>query len=87
MVTDREDLGFRMKVGYVRHQEAPGDSSEGLVLDGLEGLYAGRTGVREPDGSSIGDDGFNKGLVGEQQGLLLVAPGGTSQGFQYVKAL
>ena len=87
VVVDGENLNFGVKMGYVCHQEAPGDSPQGLVLNDLEGLNAGRAGVGEPDGSRVGENRLNEGLIGKEQGLFLVAPRGASQGLDDVQPL
>lgn len=54
----------------------------GLVLLDLEFFGVCRGEVREPGGAGIGENWANEGVVGEEEGFFLVAPGGASQTFK-----
>jgi hypothetical protein len=56
--------------------------AEGLVLEDLEFVNVVFGGVREPNRTGIGGDGAEEGVVGGEEGLLLVAPFGASQTFK-----
>jgi len=60
--------------------------AEGLVLEDLEFVNVVFGGVREPNRAGIGGDGAEEGVVGGEEGLLLVAPFGASQTFEDSKA-
>ena len=50
-------------------------------MKGLEFLDIGVFSIREPDRRGIGDNRFNKGVIGGKEIFFLVPPGGTSKTF------
>ena len=56
------------------------------ILDALKFRDVGYRGVGGPDCRAIGDDWENDRLIGSQEGLLLVTPGGAGKSLQNLKA-
>ena len=74
MGLDRKDIGLCVKMSNSGHPHAAGRYAEGSVLEGLEFLDGGGGSIREPDGAGVCEEGSNEGLVGDDKGLLLLAP-------------
>ena len=60
---DWEDLGLCMKMVRSTHLHAASRDSEGAILEYLQFVDCRRGGVREPGGTSIGEQGTDKGFV------------------------
>ena len=78
---DRKAFTFMVKVTEESFLMGTSYEAIGLVLLDLEFFGVGRGEVREPGGAGIGKNWANKGVVGEEEGFFLVAPGGASQTF------
>ena len=78
MVIDGKNLGLRVKMVLRGHLQRPSGDPEGRILDLLEFDYSRVGDIGEPDGSSVVEKGADEGFVGDEEGLLLLAPGGTS---------
>ena len=74
MVFHREDLSLSVKMSQRGPLVAASGDPEGGVLDRLEGLAGCSLGVGEPDRGSIHEERPYQCLVGEDYGLLLLAP-------------
>ena len=66
------------------HLNAAGGYVEGRVLDSLEFLKQGLGGARKLNGSGIHAKGYDKELIGDKDGFLLLTPVGTSKGLEDV---
>ena len=55
-------------------------------MKGLKFLDIGVFSIREPGRRGIGDNRFNKGVIGGKEIFFLVPPGGTSKTFKDIKA-
>ena len=86
MGVDGEDLCLCVEMSNVGHPHTSRHGTEGSVLEGLELLNIGLGGVGEPYWGSIGEEGSNKGYVGDSEGFLLLAPIGASEGSKEVEA-
>ena len=62
------------------HLQRPSGYPEGRILDPLEFEDSRGRGVGEPDGSGVGEEGTDEGLVGDEEGLQLLPPVLASQG-------
>ena len=86
VVVDREGEGFGVKMVNGTHLHAAGGYAEGRILDALEFQNGGRGSVGEPNWGSVGEQGANEGLVGDEEGLFLLAPRGASKSTEDVEA-
>ena len=69
-----------MKVTNFGHPHAARGDSKGGILDHLKFVDGRRVpGDREPDGTCVGENGFDEGLESDEKGLFGLAPGGASQ--------
>ena len=75
MVTDREDLGFLVKVVLGGGGVTASDYTESLILSSLKTISSRRGGVRVPDRSSIVDYRGNGGFKKQDEGFLRATPG------------
>ena len=82
VVGQGQGFGFRVEVLYVGLEERACGVAEGLVLNTLELLYVCSAGGGEPYWGGVGDDGLEDGFVGEEDGLLVLAPGCPSEGLE-----
>ena len=73
-----------MEMMGVCHVDGSCNGAKCLVLDKLKTVYIGFAGGGKPDGRSVCNDGFYQAIVGDGQGLLLLAPGRASQRFEDV---
>ena len=62
-VLNRQEFRLVVEVVLGRHEDGPGGDSEGGVLYGLEGLDCAGTGIGEPNGGGIADEGLNAGCL------------------------
>ena len=53
---------------------ASGCNAQSRVLDGLELFNRGWTGIRDPDGSRVGERGVDDGFIRGDQGFFMLAP-------------
>ena len=77
-----KDLGLRVQVVHCGGHVTSGCNAKGRVLDGLELFDGGWTGIRDPDGSRVGEGGVDYGFVCGDQGLFLLAPVGTRESLE-----
>ena len=73
MFLHSKDLGLRVQVVHCGGHVTSGCNAMGRVLDGLEFFNRGWTGIRDPNGSRVGERGVDDGFVGGDQGFFMLA--------------
>ena len=71
-----------MKMVHGGHLQRPNGNTEGRVLDLLEFFNSRGLDIGEPDGCGVCEEGSDQGFVSGDEGFLLLAPGGASEGFE-----
>ena len=82
MLPDLHDLRLHVQVVYRGHHRASCGYAKGGILYYLELANICGGYIWEPDWGGVTKKGVNKGLICSNEGLLLLAPCGASEGLQ-----